>query len=87
MKLNLLRNKFGLLTEQIKANVKGKLNSSFPEGQFRVPRFSYLFCRDVASLVRATIIFVNDHISSKLLALEAAPIQSLFIELNFCKKE
>ena len=46
LKLNLLRNKFGLLTEQIKANVKGKLNSSFPEGHFRVPRFSYLFCRD-----------------------------------------
>lgn len=45
------------------------------------------FVENVASLVVVLIAFVSDHVLSKLLALEAAPIESFFIELNFCIKE
>ena len=84
-----LRNKFDLFTELVEVNIdvliisETKLDSSFPEGQFRFPT---TFRRDRDQFGRAIMIFVREDISSKLLPLETART-SLYVELKFRKKK
>ena len=88
LNINSLRSKFHLLTEQVKTNVdvlvisKTKLESSFPEGQFKIPAFSTPFPRDRDQFGGYIMVFVREDILSKLLSLKAAPVESLYIDLS-----
>ena len=93
LNMNSLRNKFDLLTEQVKANVdvlviyEATLGSSFPEDQFRIPGFSTPFRRIREQFGESIMVFVREDIPSKLLSLEVAPIENLYIELRFRNKK
>ena len=93
LNMNSLRNKFDLLTEQVKANVdvlviyETTLGSSFPEDQFRIPGFSTPFRRIHEQFGENIMVFVREDIPSTLLSLEVAPIENLYSELKFRNKK
>ena len=93
LNMNSLRNKFDLLTEQVKANVdvlviyETTLGSSFPEDQFRIPGFSTPFRRIREQFGENIMVFVREDIPSTLLSLEVAPIENLYSELKFRNKK
>ena len=93
LNLHSLRNKLDLLTEQVIANVDAlvisetKFDSSFQNDQFRIPGFYTPFRRDSDQFGRGIMVFIREDIPSKFMSLEAAPIESLYIERNFCKKK
>ena len=66
-------------------NSKTKLDESFPSRQFKIPRYA-LPCRiDHNQFGGGIMAFVREDISSRVVSLNKS-IESLFIELNFCKK-
>ena len=92
LNISSIRKKFDLLVDQIKENVdimvisETKLDESFPNGQFIIPGYA-LPCRlDRYQFGGDIMIFVQEVIPSRVLSLNKS-IESLFIELNFCKKK
>ena len=62
-----------------------KLDVSFPNGQFKIPRYA-LACRlDRNFFDGGIMVFIREDIPSRVLSLNKS-IDSLFIELNFRKK-
>ena len=63
-----------------------KLDESFPNGQFKIPGYT-LPCRlDRNQFGGGVMVFVREDIASRVLSLNKS-VNSLFIELNFCKKK
>ena len=92
LNINSIRNKFDLLGDKIKGNVdimvisETKLDESFPNGHFIIPGYA-LPCRlDRNQFGGGIMVFVREDIPSRALSLNKS-IESLFIELNFCKKK
>ena len=91
--MNSLRNKFVALTQQTAGNVdilmlsETKLDSSFPEDQFKIPGYSALYRIDRTCHGGSLILFVREDIPSKLLLTENAPIEGFYIEINLRKEK
>ena len=92
LNINSLRNKFAAFVYQVKLNVdiliisETKLDESFPEGQFKIPRFTSPFRRDRNKFGGGIMVFVREHIPSKIISKETLNIEGMFIELNFARK-
>ena len=92
LNINSLRNKFDVLTDQITRNVdimvisETKLDDSFPESQFKIPGYSSPFRLDRDQNGGGITVFVLEDITAKFLSFEDKPIEALFIELNFRKR-
>ena len=93
LNINSLRNKFDLLIDQISGNAhvmvisETKLDNSFPESQFKTPRYSSTFRLDWDQNGGSIMDFVREDITAKFLSFEDKPIEALFIELSFEKKK
>ena len=93
LNINSLRNKFDLLTDQIKGNVdvlvvsETKLDDSFPTGQFKIPGYASPFRLDRDENGGGIMVFVREDIPVKFLSSENKPIEAFFFELNFHKKK
>ena len=85
LNINSLRKKSDLLTEQVKTNVdvlvisETTVDSSFPV-VISVAGFCTPFRKDRDQFGGGIMVFVREDIPSKLLSLEAPPIESLYIE-------
>ena len=92
LKINSLRNKFDLLTFQIKDNIdilmitETKLNGSFAIAQFFINGFSIPFRLDRDRNRGGVLLYIREDIPSKLLAIENI-IEAFFVEINLHKKE
>ena len=81
------RNKFDSLMDQIQRNddmlvtSEIKLDESFPEGQFKLSRFTAPIGRDRNKFGGGFMVFVREDIPSKLISLN---IEGIFFELTFC---
>ena len=93
LNINSLRNKFDLLTDQIKGNVdvlvisETKLDDSFPTCQFKIPGYASPFRLDRDENGGGIMVFVREDIPVKFLSSENKPIEAFFFELNFHKKK
>ena len=92
LNVNSIRNKFDLLGEKIKGSVdimvisETKLDESFPNGHIIIPGYA-LPCRlDRNQSGGGIMVFVREKTPSRALSLNKS-VESLFIELNFCKKK
>ena len=91
--INSLRNKFDLLTDQIKGNAdvlvisETKLDDSFPTGQLKIPGYASPFRLDRDENGGRIMVFVREDIPVKFLSSENKPIEAFFFELNFHKKK
>ena len=83
------------LTNQLiisKSNIdtNSKLDTTFPDGQFKIPGYISNFHRDLnqyrGGLMVDMVVFRGD-IPSKMLSSEASSIDVIYIELNFRKKK
>ena len=92
LNINSIRNKFDLLTNQIIGNVdvlvisETKLDASFPIDQFKILGFSTPFRRDRDQYGGGLLVFVREDIPAKHLSSENTPIEGIYVELNFRKK-
>ena len=92
LNINSLRNKFDIRTDQITGNVdvmvisEKKLDDSFPESQLKIPGYSSPFRLDRDQNGGCIMVFVCEDITAKLLSFEDKPIEALFIELIFGKR-
>ena len=74
--INLLRNRFDFLSEQLQGNVdmlmicETKINDSFPIGQFQIKVFSTPFQLDSYRYGGCIIVFIKEDISANLLCIE-----------------
>ena len=88
-----MRNKFDALTQQITGNVeilmlsKTKLDDSFPEVQFLIPGYSAHYRIDRTCHGGGLMLFTREHIPSKLLSTENAPIEGFYIDINLRKNK
>ena len=86
--INSIRNKFGLLSEQIKCNVdvltisETKINDIFPVGQFLIERFCIPYRLDCNSKGRSVLLYVREDIPSNLITVDISSIESFYVELN-----
>ena len=93
LNISSLRNKFDLLTDQIKGNVdvlvisETKLDDSFPTGQFKIPGYASPSRLDRDENGGGIMVFVREDIPVKFLSSENKPIEAFFFELNFHKKK
>ena len=93
LNINSPRNKFDLLTDQIKGNVdvlvisETKLDDSFPTGQFKIQGYASPFRLDRDENGGGIMVFVREDIPVKFLSSENKPIEAFFFELNFHKKK
>ena len=87
LNINSIRNKFELLSEQIKGNVEvlmiseTKIDDTFPVGQFCIEGF----CTprlDRNSKGGGILLYVREDIPSNLIAVDINPIESFYVELN-----
>ena len=92
LNINSIRNKFDLLANQITGNVdvlvisETKIDASFPIDQFKIPGFSTPFRRDCDQYGGGLLVFVREDIPVKHLSSESTPIEGIYVELNFRKK-
>ena len=63
-----------------------KFDASFPIDQFKVPGFSTPFRRDRDQYVGGFLAFIKEDIPAKHLSSESTPIEGIYVELNFRKK-
>ena len=91
LNINAIRNKFQLLSQQVKQNIdvltisETKVDDSFPIRNFLINSFSTPYRSDRDSKGGGIMLFVRKNIPSKLLAIESKPIESLYVELNLRK--
>ena len=85
LNINLIRNKFDYLSEQIRGNVdillvsETKIDVSFPQVQFVIDGFSAPYRLDRNSLGGGLMLFVREDIPSNLLTYEEKPIESFML--------
>ena len=94
--INSIRNKFDMLSDMIKDNIdilmvsETKLDSSFPQAQFRiegyVPPFRYSHDRN--SHGGGILLFIRQDIPTKIISITPLKdFEGIFVELNFRKKK
>ena len=92
LNINLSRNKFDYLIEQIMGNIdfllisETKLDSSFPTGQFLSNGYSEPFRIDRNSQGGGIMLYVREDIPSKLVGVETSPTEGFYVEINLRKK-
>ena len=83
---------FHLLANQIIGNIdvlvisETKHDASIPIDQFKIPGFSTTFRRDPDQKSVGLLVFVREDIPAKHLSSESSPIEGIYVELNFHKK-
>ena len=88
LNINSIRNKFGLLSEQIRGNVdilmisETKMYDSFPVGQFFIEGFCTPYRLDRNSKGGGILLHVKEDIPSNLITVDISPIESFYVELN-----
>ena len=88
LNINSIRNKFEMLSDQIKGNIdvllvsETKIDDSFPIGNFLIDGFSTPYRLDRNSNGGGLMLFVREDVSSNLVEAEAKPIEGFYIELN-----
>ena len=88
LNINSIRNKFELLSEQVKGNIdilitsETKVDDSFPIGNFLINGFTTPCRSDRDAKGGGITVFVREDIRSNLLATENKPIEGLYVELN-----
>ena len=93
LNINSLRNKFDLLSEQIKGLIdvlmvsETKLDGSFPEGQFLIEGFHSPFRFDRNKNGGGIMLYVREDIPARLLSHDFLNAESFFVEINLYKKK
>ena len=93
LNINSLRNKFDLLSEQVKGSIdifmvsETKLDDSFPEGQFLIEGFHSPFRFDRNRNGGGILLYVREDIPAKLLSHDFPSAESFFIDINLHKKK
>ena len=88
LNINSLRNKFEMLSDQIKGNIDvlpvsaTKIDDSFPIGNLLIDGFSTPYRLDRNSNGHGLMLFVREDIPSNLVEAEPKPIEGFYIELN-----
>ena len=88
LNINSIRNKFELLSEQIKGNVdvlmisETKIDDSFPVGQFLIEGFCTPYRLDRNLKSGGILLYVREDIPSNLITVDISPIESFYVELN-----
>ena len=88
LNINSIRNKFELLSEQVRGNVdvltvsETKIDDSFPIGNFLIYGFSPPYRLDHDSKGGGIMLYIREDIPSKPLATDKEPVESLYVELN-----
>ena len=88
LNINSKRNKFEMLSDQIKGNIdvllvsETKIDDSFPNGDFLIDGFSTAYRLDRNSNGGGLMLFVREDIPSNLVEAEAKPVEGFYIELN-----
>ena len=88
LNINSIRNKFELLSEQIKGNVdvlmisETKIDDSFPVGQFLIEGFCTPYRLDRNSKGGGILLYVREDIPANLITVDISPIESFYVELN-----
>ena len=83
LNINSIRNKFELLSEQVKGNIdilitsETKVDDSFPIGNFLINGFTTPYRSDRDGKGGGITVFVREDIRSNLLATENKPIEGL----------
>ena len=85
LNINSIRNKFELLSEQIKGNVdvlmisETKIDDSFPVGQFLIEGFCTPYRLDRNSKGGGILLYVREDIPSNLISMDISPLESFYI--------
>ena len=93
LNINSLRNKFDLLSEQVKGSIDilmvsgTELDDSFPESQFLIEGFHSPFRFDRNRNGGGIMLYVREDIPAKLLSHDFPCAESFFVEINLCKKK
>ena len=93
LNINSLRNKFELLTHQIKDNIdilmisETKLDESFPTSQFFMKGFSSPHRLDRNCNGGGILLYIREDIPSKLLSIERDLTEAFFVEINLHNKK
>ena len=88
LNINSIRNKFELLSKQIKGNVdlliisETKIDDSFPVGQFLIEGLCTTYRLDRNSKGEGILLYVREEIPSNLLTIYINPTESFYVELN-----
>ena len=88
LNINSIRNKFEMLSDQIKGNIdvllvlETKIDDSFAIGNFLIDGFSTPYRLDRNSNGSGLMLFAREDISSNLVEAEAKQIEGFYIELN-----
>ena len=93
LNINSIRNKFELLSEQVRGDVdvlmvsETKIDDSFPIGNFLIHGFSPPYRLDRDSKGGGIMLYIREDIPSNLLATDKEPIESLYVEVNLRNEE
>ena len=93
LNINLLRNKFDMLSELIKGFVdvfmifETKLDDSFPESQLFIDGYHTPFRCDRNGNGGGTLLFVREDIPAKVIHCDFPTSESFFVEINLHKKK
>ena len=93
LNINSLRNKFDLLSEQVKGSIdilmvsETKLDDSFPEAQFLIEGFHSPFRFDPNSNGGGIMLYVREDTPTKLLSHDFPGVENFFVEINLHKKK
>ena len=93
LNINSLRNKFELLTHQIKDNIdiimisETKLDKIFPTSQFFMEGFSSPHCLDRNCNGGGILLYIREDIPSKLLSIERYLTETFFVKINLHNKK
>ena len=88
LNINSIRNKFELLSEQIKGNVdvlvilETKIDDSFSVGQFLIEGFCTPYRLDRNSKGGSILLYVREDTPSNLITVDTSPIEKFYVELN-----
>ena len=88
LNISSIRNKFDLLSEQIKGNVdvfqisEAEIDESFPVGQFLIEGFCTPYRLDRNSKGGGILLYVREDIPSNLITIDINLRESFYVELN-----
>ena len=92
--MNSIRNKFDMLFSMVKDNIdilmvsETKLDSSFPQAQFRIEGYVPQFRYDRNSHGGDILLFIREDIATKIISITPLKaFEGIFVELNFRKKK
>ena len=92
--INSIRNKFDMLSSMVKDNIdilmvsETKLDSSFPQAQFRMEGYAPPFRYDRNSHGGGILLFIREDIPTKVISITPLKdFEGIFVELNFRKKK